>query len=229
MAIKRMPPKQRQYTESVQAPPVRKRKQVTEGVDQEKAQKRAPPPEGTLRPRYEEPKRTLRPRANAPKRRQVTEGVDQEKAQKRGENEPKITRKQVTEGVAKDPLVKRNTLIPRTKATAMPHVTPEFRQQVKERLASVSLDAPSTRENFTRIVAERDRQLGTDRTANIMSEWDRLQTEPVIGDPAEQKRRQRVRELQRMYHREEEFLAKNKIPKSRELLQMQAPRVVPIR
>ena len=44
MAIKRMPPKKRQYTE---------------GVDQEKAQKRAPPPEGTLRPRYEEPKRTL--------------------------------------------------------------------------------------------------------------------------------------------------------------------------
>ena len=132
MAIKRMPPKQRQYTESVQAPPVRKRKQVTEGV-------------------------------------------------------------------AKDPLVKRNTLIPRTKATAMPHVTPEFRQQVKERLASVSLDAPSTRENFMRIVAERERQLGTDRTANIMSEWGRLQTEPVIGDPAEEKRRQRVRELQRMY------------------------------
>ena len=130
-----------------------------------------------MRPRYEEPKRTLRPRANAPKRRQVTEGVDQEKAQKRGENEPKITRKQVTEGVAKDTLVKRNTLIPRTKATAMPHVTPEFRQQVKERLASVSLDAPSTWENFMRIVAERERQLGTDRRANIMNEWDRLQTE----------------------------------------------------
>ena len=103
-----MPPKKRQYTESVQAPPVRKRKQVTEGVDQEKAQIPPPPPKGTLRPRYEEPKRTLRPRAVPPERRQVTEGVDQEKAQKREKNEPKITRKTVTEGVAKGPLLKIN-------------------------------------------------------------------------------------------------------------------------
>ena len=224
-----MPPKKRQHTESVQAPPVRKRKQVTEGVDQEKAQIPPPPPKGTLRPRYEEPKRTLRPRAVPPERRQVTEGVDQEKAQKRRENEPKITRKTVTESVAKDPLVKRNKLIPRAGVTATRHITPEVRQQIKESLASVNLDSTSTRENFMKIVAERERQLGTDRTANIMSEWDRLQTEPVIGDPAEQKRRQRVRELQRMYHREEEFLAKNKIPKTRELLQMQAPRVAPVR
>ena len=70
------PPVRKRMTESVQAQPVRKRKQVTEGVDQEKAQKRAP---------YEEPKRTLRPRAKPAERRQVTEGVDQEKAQKRGE------------------------------------------------------------------------------------------------------------------------------------------------
>ena len=154
--------------------------------------------------------------------------MDQEKAQKRGEKEPKITRKTVTEGVAKDPLVKRNVLIPRAKATATRHITPEVRQQIKESLASVNLDAPSARENFTRIVQERERQLDTDRTANIISEWDRLQTEPVIGDPAEEKRRQRVRELQRMYHREEEFVAKSKIPKSRALLQMQAPRVAPL-
>ena len=159
----------------------------------------------------------------------MTEGVDQEKAQKRGEKEPKITRKQVTESVAKDPLVKRNKLIPRVGVTATRHITPEVRQQIKERLASVNLDAPSARENFMRIVQERERQLGTDRTANIMSEWDRLQTEPVIGDPAEEKRRQRVRELQRMYHREDEFLAKNKIPKSRALMQMQAARVAPVR
>ena len=224
-----MPPKKRQYTESVQAPPVRKRKQVMEGVDQERAQVRAPPPKGTLRPRYEEPKRTLRPRAVPPERRQVTEGVDQEKAQKREKNEPKITRKTVTESVAKDPLVKRNKLIPRAGVTATRHITPEVRQQIKESLASVNLDSTSTRENFMNIVAERERQLGTDRTANIMSEWDRLQTEPVIGDPAEQKRRQRVRELLRMYHREEEFLAKNMIPKSPELVQMQAPRVAPVR
>ena len=195
------------------------RKRKTEGVDQEKAQIRAP---------YEEPKRTLRSRVKPPERRQVTEGVDQDKAQKRGEKEPKITRKTVTESVAKESLVKRNTLIPRAKATATRHITPEFRQQIKERLASVSLDAPSARENFMRIVQERERHLGTDRTANIMSEWDRLQTEPVLGDPAEEKRRQRVRELQRMYHREEEFVAKNKIPKSRALLQMQARRVAPL-
>ena len=56
-----------------------------------------------------------------------------------------------------------------------------------------------------------------------------LQTEPVLGDPAEQKRRQRVRERQRMYHREEEFVAKNKIRKTRELMEMQAPRVAPVR
>ena len=150
-------------------------------------------------------------------------------AQKREKNEPKITRKTVTESVAKDPLVKRNKLIPRAGVTATRHITPEVRQQIKEKLASVNLDAPSARENFMRIVQERERQLGTDRTANIMSEWDRLQTEPVIGDPAEQKRRQRVRELQRMYHREEEFINKNKIPKTRELLQMQAPRVATVR
>ena len=39
---------------------------------------------------------------------------------------------------------------------------------------------------------------------------------------------QRVRELQRMYHREEEIVNKNKIRKTRELLQMQAPRVAPL-
>ena len=124
--------------------------------------------------------------------------------------------------------MKRNKLIPRAGVTATRHITPEVRQQIKEKLASVNLDAPSARENFMRIVQERERQLGTDRTANIMSEWDRLQTEPVIGDPAEQKRRQRVRELQRMYHREEEFVNKNKVRKTRELIQMQAPRVAPL-
>ena len=212
-----MSPKKRQYTESVQAQPVRKRKQVTEGVDQEKAQIPPPPPKGKLRPRYEEPKRTLIPRAKPPEKRQVTESVGQP-----------LPKRQVAEGAARDPLVKRNKLIPRAGVTATRHITPEVRQQIKEKLASVNLDAPGARENFMRIVAERERQLGTDRTANIMSEWDRLQTEPVIGDPAEEKRRQRVRELQRMYHREEEFLAKNKIPKSRALLQMQAPRVAPL-
>ena len=214
-----MPPQKKRYTESVQAQPVRKRMQVTEGVDQGNAQKRAP---------YEEPKRTLRYRDKPAEKRQVTAGVDQEKAQKRGEKEPTITRKAVTGGVAKDPLVKGNPLIPRARATATRHITPEVRQQIKESLASVNLDSTSTRENFMKIVAERERQLGTDRTANIMSEWDRLQTEPVIGDPAEEKRRQRVRELQRMYHREEEFVNKNKIRKTRELVQMQAPRIAPL-
>ena len=75
---------------------------------------------------------------------------------------------------------------------------------------------------------ERERLLGRNQSENILSEWDRLSTEPVLGDAAAQKRQARVRELQRMYHNEEAFERRNRIPKSRSLTAMEAPRVAPV-
>ena len=43
-----------------------------------------------------------------------------------------------------------------------------------------------------------------------------------------QKRQARVREPQRMYHNEEAFERRNRIPKSRSLAAMEAPRVAPV-
>ena len=167
-------------------------------------------------------------------KKQVTEGIYQEKARKRGEKEPKLVRKAVTAAVAQPPPAKRNQLLEKAKVEKkVRHITPAMHQDVKESLASIRLDeaekrTKNVRENMRKIIKERERLLGRDQGENIMSEWDRLSTEPVLGDAAGQKRQARVRDLQRMYHNEEAIERRNRIPKTRSLVAMEAPRVAPL-
>ena len=178
-----------------------------------------------LEPKFQPNKNTLNPRSKTVAKKQVTEGVDQEKAMK----DSKIVRKAVTESIEKPPPVKRNQLR-ETVGKKVRHITPAMHQEVKESLASIRLDeaerrTKNVRENMRKIIKERERLLGRDQGENIMSEWDRLSTEPVLGDAAGQKRQARVRDLQRMYHNEEAIERRNRIPKTRSLVAMEAPRV----
>ena len=186
-----------------------------------------------LEPKFQLKRNTLKPRDKTVAKKQVTEGIDQEKAQKRGEKEPKLVRKAVTAAVAQPPPAKRNQLLEKAKVEKKGrHITPAMHQEIKESLASVKLDeaerrTKNARESVKKIIKERERLLGRNQSENILSEWDRLSTEPVLGDAAAQKRQARVRELQRMYHNESSFVFKNRIPKSRNLAAMEAPRIAP--
>ena len=91
--------------------------------------------------------------------------------------------------------------------------TPEFQQKFKEQILQVPMTGITSRENYAKLIAEREKLFGEARKQNVMDEWSRLNTEVGARNfTAEQQTR--INYLKAKYHDFDQGLATlTRIPK----------------
>ena len=90
---------------------------------------------------------------------------------------------------------------------------PEFQRKFKEKILDVPMTGATSRENYAKLIAEREKLFKDARTQNIEDEWMRLNTE--IGTRAKtQQEQDRITYLEAKYHDfDPELGALTKVPK----------------
>ena len=90
---------------------------------------------------------------------------------------------------------------------------PEFQRKFKEQILDVPMTGVTSRENYAKLIAERQRLFKDARKQNIEDEWMRMNTE--IGERAKtDKEQERITFLEAKYHDFDEDLGRlTKVPK----------------
>ena len=153
-----------------------------------------------------------KPEKEEPKMKKVTRSAPPEK------KEPAKSRNPIMEDHAKKNMVKGlaatvkkrqgnpniKSTLPVSMDTAISKVdsvrkTPEFQQKFKEQILQVPMTGITSRENYAKIIAEREKMFGEARKQNVMDEWSRLNTE-VGARNFTDKQQERIQYLERKYH-----------------------------
>ena len=90
---------------------------------------------------------------------------------------------------------------------------PEFQRKFKEEILNVPMTGATSRENYAKLIAEREKLFRDARKQNIEDEWMRLNTE-TGGRAKTQKEQERIAYLEAKYHDFDEELGRlTKVPK----------------
>ena len=90
---------------------------------------------------------------------------------------------------------------------------PEFQRKFKEQILDVPMTGMTSRENYAKLIAERERLFKDARKQNIEDEWMRLNTE-TGGRAKTDKEQERITYLEAKYHDFDEDLGRlTKVPK----------------
>ena len=90
---------------------------------------------------------------------------------------------------------------------------PEFQRKFKEEILNVPMTGATSRENYAKLIAEREKLFKDARKQNIEDEWMRLNTE-TGGRAKTQKEQERIAYLEAKYHDfDPELGALTKVPK----------------
>ena len=117
----------------------------------------------------------------------------------------------------------------------MPEVVrkvPEFQRKFKEEILQVPMTGVTARENYAKLIAEREKLFTNARKENVQNEWNRLATEAGGRGNMDQ---ERVRYLMNRYHNfDPQSIEQTEIPMPPDMVNAEAERMgrmiaVPIR